>query len=864
MMAHIFRIAFTWLVIFCLFPGPSAASGSSLPASSRPQASPTFAQISAGNNHTCALTDAGGVWCWGMNDDGQLGDGTNTNRSTPVAVVGLTGGVTRLAAGSNYTCAIIAAGGMKCWGANYYGQLGDGTIDNHNTPVAVLGLSGGVMALAASVGGGGHTCALLTGGGLKCWGYNYWGQLGDGTIQNRLNPVDVTGLASGVSAIATGYGFTCALTSTGGAKCWGANASGQLGDGTLQDHWVPMDVIGLGGSVTLLSAGGEHTCAVMSTGGVKCWGENWIGALGNGNNTDSSTPVDVVGLTGGVTLLDVGYSHTCIWVTDGYVKCWGSNDHGELGDGSTLASNSPVDVIGLEGSFISLSAGAGHTCALNAARQARCWGFNGFGQVGDGAIVQRSTPLEVIGLASGALKLAAGDYNTCVITASGGVKCWGVNQAGQLGDGTQRDSSRPVDVVGLASGVSALAAGIGHTCALTTLGGVKCWGTNSTGQLGDGTIVNRLTPVNVTGLASGVSAIAAGFGFTCALTSSGGVKCWGVNFRGQVGDGTTINRYTPVDVVGLSSGVTAISSGYQTCALLISGGVKCWGYNSITPEDVPGLENVVTAVSVGWGHSCVLTQTGAKCWGVTYNEYGEYGCGDVGCGFESEPVDVVGLPGDVTTLAAIGSHTCALTVSGAMKCWGGNGVGELGDGTTTNRYVPVDVSGMGRGVTALAGGKHTCAVVTGRVKCWGSDSVGQLGLATDANRLTPTDVAASAGEYLRLSYINGRPGSQFTVTGWNLPASSVITLSLNDAVLSPTIQVNPTGSFIFFLDTTSADPGFYSLQVQSSPHAVANFILDADTPLRPLEGGGLTLIAPPGLGKPVYYRYLPVALKNLK
>jgi len=188
----------------------------------------------------------------------------------------------------------------------------------------------------------------------------------------------------------------------------------------------------------------------------------------------------------------------------------------------------------------------------------------------------------------------------------------------------------------------------------------------------------------------------------------------------------------------------------------------------------------------------------------------------------------------------------------------------LGDGTTINRYAPVDVSGMGSGVTALAGGKHTCAVVTGRVKCWGSDSVGQLGLATEANRLTPTDVAASAGEYLRLGYNNGRPGSYLTVTGWNLPVSSDITLSLNGAVLSPTIQVNPTGSFIFFLDTTSADPGFYSLKVQSLPHAVANFVLDADAPLRPLEGGGLTLIAPSGLGRPVYYRYLPVAFKILK
>ncbi|MGA9350442.1 MAG: hypothetical protein WBW48_16795, partial [Anaerolineae bacterium] len=189
-----------------------------------------YTAIAAGYRHTCALT-AGGVKCWGYNGYGQLGDGTWTWRNTPVDVSGLTSGVTTIAAGSYHTCALTAGGGAKCWGHNNNGQLGDGTTTNRNTPVDVSGLTSGVDAIAA---GSYHTCAL-TAGGVKCWGLNDYGQLGDGTTTNRNTPVDVSGLTSGVAAIAAGYYHTCALTA-GGVKCWGRNNNGQLGDGTTTDR----------------------------------------------------------------------------------------------------------------------------------------------------------------------------------------------------------------------------------------------------------------------------------------------------------------------------------------------------------------------------------------------------------------------------------------------------------------------------------------------------------------------------------------------------------------------------------------------------------------------------------------------------
>ena len=348
--------------------------------------------------------------------------------------------------------------------------------------------------------GGSHSCFITIAGGVKCWGWNELGQLGDGTVVDKKSPVDVTGLQTGVTNISAYEDHSCVVTSTGGAKCWGWNNVGQLGDGTFIDKKSPEDVVGFQTGVKTISAGLEHSCIVTPAGGVKCWGENANGQIGDGTLVDKSSPVDVVGLQTGVTSIFASFDHTCALTSAGGVKCWGRNNRGQLGDGTIVSKSSPVDVVGLQTGVTSIFAADSHTCVLTSAGGVKCWGRNDNGQLGDGTLIDKSSPVDVIGLQTGVTSISAGYHHYCALKVNGGVKCWGWNDHGQLGDGTLVDKSSPVDVIGLQTGVTSISAGGRHSCILTTAGGVKCWGWNQFGQLGDGTLVDKLSPVAVVGL----------------------------------------------------------------------------------------------------------------------------------------------------------------------------------------------------------------------------------------------------------------------------------------------------------------------------------------------------------------------------
>jgi alpha-tubulin suppressor-like RCC1 family protein len=403
----------------------------------------------------------------------------------------------------------------------------------------------------------------------------------DGSVP--LRPAALSPFTSGKGGLAAGLSHTCALTVTGGVKCWGANRRGQLGEGggSLRSRYIPVDVAGLSSGVVAITAGAEHTCALTYAGAVKCWGVNYSGQLGDGTNNDKSAPSDVSGLEKGVVAISAGRTHTCALTDKGAVKCWGYNYAGALGDGTTTSRNVPVDVFGLSSGAVAISAGGVHSCALTSAGAVRCWGYNGWGQLGDGTRDDRLTPVSVAKLSSGVAEISAGDFHSCALTIAGAVLCWGHNLYGQLGDGTRTGRYTPIAVSGLASGVFAVAAGNYHSCALTSADGVKCWGANGTGELGDGTTISRPTPVAVSGLPSGGVAIAASHA-SCAQIVNGAVKCWGYNKDGQLGDGTSITRLTPVTTRSLGTLVraratistTALGSGLHELKAVYPGDAK--------------------------------------------------------------------------------------------------------------------------------------------------------------------------------------------------------------------------------------------------------------------------------------------------
>jgi alpha-tubulin suppressor-like RCC1 family protein len=360
-----------WLVA-SLVGGISLGTVSSVALPLVASALPIDQPISAKYSHSCAIFN-GAAKCWGANSDGSLGDGSTTNRSSPVQVVGLTSGVTSIASGYDFSCAVQNSF-VKCWGSNVQGQLGNGSNIASNVPVTVFNLAG-VTAVSA---GTQHACAISN-TALVCWGLNSDAQLGDGTVVNRNAPQN-TQYQSGVSSVSLGGSGSCIVVN-GAARCWGRNTYGETG-------------VVIASGVTAVAAGGDHTCAIVS-GGAKCWGNNTWGGLGDGTTTASTTPVQVLGLTTGVTAIDASVINTTCAVVGGAAKCWGYNRYGAIGNGgSATAAVPPTQVVGLTSAVTGVTTSGGHSCAV-VATVAKCWGTNIEGRLGDGTLNDSYVPVDV-------------------------------------------------------------------------------------------------------------------------------------------------------------------------------------------------------------------------------------------------------------------------------------------------------------------------------------------------------------------------------------------------------------------------------------------------------------------------------------
>lgn len=692
----------------------------------KPGAISTPLSLAAFGWFACSLHQDKNVYCWGQNQYGQLGDGTTIFKPIPQRVLGLRN-VDEIAVGALHACARIKTD-VYCWGRNTSGELGIGGNLNDPTfvPTKLLSL-GKAKSIAAGVA---HTCAILIDDSAKCWGRNDSGQLGNGNLNNASSPQIVP--ISGVKQISLGSSHSCALLNSGSIKCWGRNDSGQLGNGNTQNSTVLVNVQTISTAKKIMLSLG-NSCAILNDNSFRCWGRNDFGQLGTNNTTPFSFPVSP-SFSMSVLDLSIGTNHACAVLTNNTIKCWGNNFWGQLGDGTNNNSLIPVQVLEITNA-LAIELGQNDSYAILADGSIKSWGNNFTGQLGNGSFNPSNAPLSVDFTGSlNILKItqiSAGEGHTCARISDNSVRCWGSNQFGQIGNGLG-STDFTASIVKLADGITPLTnikkidAGFAHTCAFNNSGQVYCWGRNFIGLA-----------VLISGFTDVATDVSAGANFTCILLNNGGVKCFGENNDGQLGSGDFNPNMNPNSVIGISDAISISTStqGSHSCAVLSTGKIKCWGRNdfgqlgngsvakSNVPVEVLEIENAVQ-VSVGSLGTCARLSDGTvKCWGR--NDFGQLGDGTNSNSLT--PVPVYALR-NVVHISSGGENTCARKSNGVLVCWGNNAEGELGNGGDQNSSIPVNVKNIISISNMDVGESHACAVLTnGKAKCWGFNGLQQSG-----------------------------------------------------------------------------------------------------------------------------------------
>lgn len=658
-------------------------------------------QVSSGDAHSCARDVEGQVWCWGANDAGQLGDGTTIDRAAPVQVTGLAE-VVDIAAGGTFSCAVGVDGDVSCWGVSDQGGVNGSEFAGSTTPVPVS------FSAAVQVAAGlGHACVVTVTGDAECVGWGERGQLGGGMFFSSSTPQGSG--ASGVEVVA-GDRHTCAREASGAVSCWGANGSGQLGDASTDDAAIP-GAVSSTQDVTSLAAGGLHTCFVEAGGGVSCTGSNSAEQLGQANDGGSpvlasDTPMDV-STPGPAVQVTAGATATCVRIVDGTAECWGDNSSGQLGRDTTGGTDhEAAAVVGptVDTDRIAVAEAGGYsTCAITPSADLWCWGANQAGQLGDGTTTDRHTPQKVTSL-SQVIDVSVDSQTTCAVTIGGEVHCVGDNSMGQLGDGTGTSRATFAPVSGLdGNPIVDVDVGNTHVCALEANGDVWCWGDDTDGQVGNtDTPIDPVwpTPQHVTGV-DDVIDVAAGQNHACAVQADATVSCWGSDDYGQLGDGTWgTDEHSPKAVpVSASRTVTADT---QTCTAG-AGNSYCWGDNYrsqlglgssyATDDTVPDPTQNGTAkviqLAAGYSHTC-RTHSDGEVMCAGNNAAGQLG--QPGGGWQ---VQFLSADPPITGAVAVSSgydHACAAHAGGTMSCWGQNQYGQIGDDTTTDAESATTVS----------------------------------------------------------------------------------------------------------------------------------------------------------------------------
>lgn len=703
-----------------------------------------YTAVSAGQLHACALRTDGSIWCWGLNTSGQVGTGTADTFFVRPAAAGSAADYVGVTAGAAFSCGLNQAKKVLCWGSNGFGQIGDGTVTNKTSPTPV---TGGIEDWASIDAGSSHVCGLREDGSLYCWGRNNAGQIGDGTTVDRSAPTLVS--AGPWESVSAGVDFTCAIKAEDHTLwCWGLGSSRQLGTGTTASSSVPVQEKLLATSWASVSAGNAYTCAVNEQNTRFCWGTNSVGQGGDGTVTAINDPKALDDGTADWKRLDAGDFAACGLRGDGALWCWGDGGQGQTAQPGNEGPLTKPAQVGADTDWLSVASGLRFACGIRAGDRLYCWGSASRGAVGQGYVSDRTEPA-FVGDATTWARVAVQLDGGCAIREAGALWCWGRNAFEQLGDGTNVTRVEPV-LIGMGKTWSRVSLGRTHTCGIAEEGGLNglfCWGRDANGELGNGAgVTNQTTPMPITapaGAASPWAELDAGFNHTCAAREDGTLWCWGVNTRGQLGDGTKTARAAATQVLPLDTANWKVvaASGEFTCALRGAGALWCWGRNDsaqlglgyaspagdpavVTPTQVGSA--TYAALDASANHACAVKTDGTLwCWGR--NASGELGLGN-SVGPVLSPVQVGTDTDWVMPFLGNGTFTCALKTSGDLFCWGTGSFGQLALGNQTSFNTPQKVPSLVPWSAASIGNEHACGITAGgKLACWGASYYAQLG-----------------------------------------------------------------------------------------------------------------------------------------
>jgi len=706
-----------------------------------------WTSVSAGYQFAVAIQSPGTLWAWGLNGNNQLGNNSNQNMLTPVQI-GVASTWTAVSCGFTHVIAQQANGTIWSWGQNNYGQAGTSNTTTPTTPVQIGSLSNTWSSIACGYYSSG---GVTSPGTVWMWGLNSYGQLGQNNQTNYSSPVQIGFLSTitvtqnNWSQVAANNQYNVAIQSTGTLYSWGANNQGQLGLNTSnQNNYAAQ--IGTSSLWTAISCGYAHTVALQTPGNLWLWGYNAYGQLGNATTTNTSSPVQILNiLPNWATLTSSGLGILGLQ-SNGTLWAWGPNSYGQLGNNSNSNSSTPTQ-IGNSSLWTRISGSANLSNSFVLAIQTPgtlwAWGDNNFGQLGNNSTGASYSPIQ-IGAVSTWIKISAGQYFAAAIQSNGTLWTWGSNSYGQLGISNQTNYSSPVQV-GVNSNWAQISCGYASTMAIQSNG--TLWGWGYGGYIGTSDQTNRYSPVQIGALSTWTSVITNN-GSTFAIQSPGTLWACGYNSSGVLGLNDTTVRYSLVQVGSVSSWTSVYTSGNGTSGGIQSNGTLwTWGAggngqlgngvvtNSSNPGQVGSLSNW-SQVFLGY-LSSFATQTPGTLWAWGYNAQGQLANNSTTN--TSSPIQILGAVGTniVWTRVSAGFfHTLAIQTPGTLWAWGRNDNYQLGNNSNANMSTPVQI-GNASTWTAVTGGRFSSAGIqsNGTLWSWGLNTYGQLGVNT--SQLTP-------------------------------------------------------------------------------------------------------------------------------